>query len=180
MASGDRIELTEVEPKKPAILGQVSFSDNTSASKRKGKLTRRYTDLSQTSEISRRLNAPSEHRFNADERKRQRWERFKLNCFYFEWMVGSPFMRLMFRLLSFANLISLIFNSVPVVFRIPSLLSKVENVDVWTYYYYTLLTVDIALALMFTVYVVARGVNTCYWRKHVSVMWPNDIVNTCL
>lgn len=79
-------------------------------------------------------------------------------------------MRLMFRLLSFVNLLTLILNSVPVIFRIPLLLSYKENVDAWLYYYYVLLTLDIVLALVFTVYVIARGVNSCYWRKHVRVM----------
>ena len=168
MATGETIGLSEVEPKKPAILSQVSFSESTQASKRR--LPRRYTDVSQMSEISRRLNTPSEHRFNADERKRQRWERLKLNCFYFEWMFGNSFMRLMFRLLSFVNLLTLIFNSVPVVFRIPLIFNQEENVDVWLYYYYALLILDIILAVLFTVYVIARGVNACYWTKHVRVM----------
>lgn len=171
MATGDAIELTAVEPKKPAVLSQeVSFSDNAKVSKQRGKLARRYTDLSQTSEISRRLNVQSERRFNADERKRQRWERFNLNCFYFEWMVGNPFMRLMFRLLSFVNLLSLIFNSMPVLFRLLPWIGQEDNVNIWLYYYYTLFAVDCTLALVFTLYLVGRGVNSCYWKKHVRVM----------
>lgn len=171
MATRDAIELTAVEPKKPSILSQqVSFSDNAKASKPRGRLVRRYTDVSQTSEISRRLNVHSERRFNADERKRQRWERFKLNCFYFEWMVGNPFMRLMFRLLSFVNLLSLMSNSMPFLFHIPPWIGREGDVDIWLVYYYVLLVVDCVLALMFTVYLVGRGVNSCYWKKHVRVM----------
>ena len=169
MATEDAVELSEVEPKRTGVVSQVSFSENTKGPQPRRKLTRRYTDISQTSETSRKLYATSEHRFNADERKRQRWEKFKLNCLYFEWMFGNAFMRMMFRLLSFINLLSLVCNSVPFVFSLPPY-PDTQNHAIWTYYYITLLNVDVVLALLFTVYVIGRGINAAYWKKHVRVM----------
>lgn len=169
MATEEAVELSQVEPKRKGVVSQVSFSENTKGPQPRRKLTRRFTDISQTSETSRKLYATSEHHFNADERKRQRWERFKLNCFYFEWMFGNSFMRLMFRLLSFINLLSLILNSVPIVFRLPPYPDQRLHV-IWIYYYYALLGVDIFLSAAFTVYVIGRGINAAYWRKHVRVM----------
>ena len=104
-------------------------------------------------------------RFNSENSYRnERWEKFKLNFLYFEWMVNENSMgRRIFRIFSAVNVITLCLNSIP-----PFIGHDTEDVVGWRNYYTVILSIDAFLSLFYTVHLIGRIINSRYWIKKVS------------
>ena len=101
-------------------------------------------------------------RFDSETRN-ERWEKFKLNFLYFEWMVNAKSVgRQIFRIFSAVNVITLCLNSIP-----PLLGHDTEDVVGWRNYYTVILSIDTFLSLFYTVHLIGRIMNSRYWIKKV-------------